>query len=279
MIGVQWPSTGESRCEVRGANTTTTSGVTVTATAATADSKGSWANIGATTSFDYRCISIQFLASTGLNAKYVDIGLVVGGNQFVIAENLMIPATRKDPTLGMNYFLPLFIPAGSQLCCRIADNGASSTVAVVIHGYSNGLYGSMACFSRCRSLTTPAAAQGVALDAGATANIKGAYAELDASLAFNTCGLLLTVGLNNDNSRIAATMRFDVAIGGSGSEQIILADIPLAWNTSVDGPLQTNQLLLPAYIPLGTRLAARCQCNTNTAGDRTIDLSAWGFEP
>jgi hypothetical protein len=59
--------------------------------------------------------------------------------------------------------------------------------------------------------------------------------------------------------------------------------LPKSWlfvkNTNEDegGPMPPD----PIYcdIPAGSRVSARMQSSTTTAGDRTVDLAVWGWVP
>jgi hypothetical protein len=91
---------------------------------------------------------------------------------------------------------------------------------------------------------------------------------------------MFNIGGGGDASRAAITRWYiDLAIGAGGSEQIIMSNFLATCGTGVDMPFITGGFLLPFFIPAGTRIAARAQCNVNTAGDRTFDMNLWGFEP
>jgi hypothetical protein len=90
----------------------------------------------------------------------------------------------------------------------------------------------------------------------ASTHTKGSYTQLQAATSADATGLY--IGINN----AAATGRsflVDIAVGAAASEQIILA------NLLIDQPLRlVNSLQLPCLIPAGSRIAARCQCDTGS---------------
>jgi hypothetical protein len=279
--GANWsPWNGGARAQTLGVTTASaTTGTTVTA-GGSANTKGSWVDIGGTTGFSWKRLLAAMIANSGAVDFVVDIGINVGGNRFVIAEDLRFASSRRIASEGIQYCdLPLFVPAGAQLSARCAGSSASATLQLAITGFSAGLAG-MAPFSRCRALYTPSSSRGVAIDPGAAANTKSAWVQLVASSGFHSAAVMAAIGYNGDVARTAASRTaLDIGIGASSSEHVLLPDLLLGWGPTLDGPFVANIPLLPLYIPSGTRVVARAQCTDTAAGDRTIDLALWGFEP
>lgn len=92
----------------------------------------------------------------------------------------------------------------------------------------------------------------VTVTASASTNTKGSYAQVFAATAFDTCMIVL----QPDDVTVSATNTstlLDVAIGGAGSETVIINNINLgAWG---HGPV----FIAPIYIPKGNRVAMRIQ--------------------
>ena len=96
--------------------------------------------------------------------------------------------------------------------------------------------------------------------ANATNHVKGSYAQLTASLAEDCDGFYLNLAQGN-NSGLSHLV--DIAVGGAGSEQVIVANIPLnGANTAWHGILD---VYIPIPIKKGTRISARCQSMTGGA--------------
>ncbi|MCS6302369.1 MAG: hypothetical protein H8K07_01685 [Nitrospira sp.] len=118
------------------------------------------------------------------------------------------------------------------------------------HGPSQGFYGPI-------------------ITANATVHTKGAYAELVAATTYDWYGFWISMS----GVAVSATrtdMLLDVAIGGAGSEQVILPNLMAGWTMGGSG----NILYIPIYIPRGTRLSARCQAVVS--GDQT-GVMLWGM--
>jgi len=92
-------------------------------------------------------------------------------------------------------------------------------------------------------------------------NVKGAWAELVASTSHDTHGI--TFG-----QRVAVStnaMLFDIGVGGSGSERVIVPNLAAGRN---DGTLEH---WLPVFIPAGSRIAIRVQ-NSITSTSSSVEL-------
>lgn len=114
--------------------------------------------------------------------------------------------------------------------------------------------------------------EGTTVTASGTTHTKGSYAQLIASTGANAIGITLAihnVGVASTNAR----MLVDIAIGGAGSEQIIIPNLmagnAAAWNASSNGGCVYH---FPIFIPAGSRISARCQAST--ASD-TCNVVAW----
>jgi hypothetical protein len=276
--GGNWtpPNTG-ALSETLGFSAGTTVGVTLTSGAA--NTKGSYVDVGGVTSFTYNRLCVQFITPSAAADFVVDLAVNASGNRFIIAEDLRYSTARRFVSEGTQvYELPLTIKGGAQLSARCASATASATMQIVMQGFSNGVAG-MPGLSRCRALYTPATSRGVAIDPGGTANTKGAYSQLVASSGFNAELLMMAIGFNDDIARAAAA-RFsqDLAIGAGGAEQIFNPDYFFCCGTTTDGPFMSGGMLLPFYIPAGSRISARGQSSSIVAGDCTWDLALWGFE-
>lgn len=256
-----------------------TDGATATANAS-ANTKGSWStdtNWKPTFAWNLMRVTI-WNGNTG--DFVVDIGADNGsGSVYTICPDLRCPGRLAPRSGAITYLIPLHVPAGRQLALAVACSTGSRAARVSIAGCSAGIGGAQG-FARMVALYTPSTSRGVSVDPGATANTKGAWAELTSSSPARVAALMLAVGGAADTARTADQQAFvDIGVGASSSERVLLPDLGFAadqtqsqWHPHVYGPH-------PVDVPAGTRFAARAQCNVNTAGDRVLDLAAWGFVP
>lgn len=108
-------------------------------------------------------------------------------------------------------------------------------------------YKSEGMVSASTSLTT--------ITSNVSANTKGSWVEIVSSTAFVATGADLMISvIDGDRSFL-----FDIGIGGSGSETVMIPNLPAC---SRNGREVTSSVYYPLFIPAGVRLSARCQDST-----------------
>lgn len=110
---------------------------------------------------------------------------------------------------------------------------------------------------------------GTALTVSST-NTKGGWQQLSSSTAFPAEGLLVTADLGTAGSPQAL---IDIGIGAASSERVVVPN--LAFSSRLGHP---QSIWLPVAIPSGSRLAARCQCNSTTNVPRIV-VTIMGTNP
>ena len=263
------------RSETLGVDTGTSAGTTVTA--GTGNAKGSWASLGQTT-FNWQWLNL-YMAQTAGSDKCIDIGVSADNSTwYAIASNLRL-AGRKSADIIQSLALPLYVAQGMYVAVRCSASSNSHLLNVAITGSSVGMMGGVG-YQECISLYTPATSRGVAIDPGGTANTKSAWTQLSASTTKGVDSIYVMVGQNADIARatVVSQALLDIGVGAASSEFAMIPNIFLRWTQVLDGP-QINIGPLPCYIPAGSRVTARAQCDTTTAGDRTLDVAVVGFVP
>lgn len=254
-------------------------GVVCTGDAA-ANTKGTWVtNAAYKPTFSWNLLKIMAYNRSAADHVF-DIGVDDGsGNVYVICPDLRCPGLRTARMGMVQYLLPLHVPKDKQIAFRCAGSTGSLAIALTIGGHSNGIGGAQG-FSRMVSLYTPASSRGVAVDPGATAHTKGAWAQLTSSSSDRIVGLMFAVGHNGDIGRAAnARGVIDIGIGAAASERVLIADSLVIAETAIDSWYPIIHGPFPCDVPAGTRFAARFQNEINTASDRLCDIAAWGFVP
>lgn len=99
----------------------------------------------------------------------------------------------------------------------------------------------------------------VAVTPNAAAHTKGNYAQISAALPFTICGLLMQAAIPT-----GANYLLDIAVGGAGSETIIVPNYHIGASNNVS-PGQRN-FFIPLSIPAGLRLSMRCQAGGAAQG-------------
>lgn len=269
---------------INGSTPSSSNGVTVTASAST-NTKGSYTQLIAATSSDCSCLLVTVTRSTaGSTGFLIDISVGGAGSEIVIAPNLAyVTLTTAANITASQYLIPCSIPASSRVAARIQASTSSAALQISAICITD----TMASFAPSGFMddygTLTATSLLSAVDAGATANTKGAYTQLTASTTRDYRGFILGIGQGTTTSSSPAGSymfaTIDVAIGGAGAEKIILGDyqvmslVPSAalqrWNPG-------SSCIYPISIPAGSRIAARAQCSTNTANARIVGVSLYG---
>jgi hypothetical protein len=91
-----------------------------------------------------------------------------------------------------------------------------------------------------------------------TSHVKGAYTEIIASTAGPGYWIHFSWGFTSVSSTDSSQL-LDIAIGGAGSEVIIIPDIGTGWSQGNNNNQSRSRLDLPFYIPAGSRISARLQ--------------------
>ena len=98
---------------------------------------------------------------------------------------------------------------------------------------------------------------GLYVDGSGTANVKSSWVEMIASTDYEYNGFVFTFCRNYIST--ALPFLIDVAIGASGSEEIILENLILN-----SGSGSGNSFFVPLKLSAGTRIAVRCQIASGT---------------
>lgn len=238
----------------------------------TANTKGSWTQLAASTPFAAHLIVLHWTIESDTPAVLLDIGVGASGSEQIIVPDLYFQP-RQD-SFSTLVAMPVGIPAGARVAVRTAASSTSVLSDVALELIAGG----SALMSPLRQVTAyganSATSGGVLTDAGGTANVKGAWAQVTASTTSAHKGLLIAISING--SAGGTGTRLDVAVGGSGSEQIIIPDFQV--NSTWGGARQPNHsIMYPVDIPAGSRLAIRSQCGFTDATLRQSNVVLYGF--
>jgi hypothetical protein len=99
------------------------------------------------------------------------------------------------------------------------------------------------------------------------ADTKGAWSQIIASTPFDISALSARVRLHN----VTDDGLLDIGVGGAGSEIVLIPNL-LVSGILTPGQLSpfAEEVFIPAYIPQGTRLSARCQ--THVGSEQVVCL-------
>lgn len=264
---------GTVKNEAFGESISGSTGTTVTSGAA--DTKGSWVELTASTNFDYDSIDILIRDSGTALANLLDIAVGGSGSEEVILENLLLGRSDGSGDRVIHTVrLPFHIKKGSRIACRHQADNATSILFVMGRGYSSNFTGIQALGKAVTYGADTVNTKGVVIDPGTTVDTKGSWVELSAATSDNIKAILFRIGNNLNAAPSLNSFLFDIAIGGSGSEEIVVADIPAYTQATSD--LTYGDIIIPLAIKAGSRLAVRSQ-STETGADRLLDVTIHGL--
>lgn len=247
-------------CPTSGGTAATTQGTAVS-NGSTNGVKGSWAQLIASTDTD-ACGLLLYTRGVNSDITYqVELGVGGSGSEQSIGD----VASARTGSAVTPFYIPVAIPQGSRLAARSAGNafnGLQASVTLVRGRSFDPLV------SRGRMYGWSATTY-TTVDGGASANTKGAWAQISASTTNDAKGFSLILH-GRDEIDTDTRYHIDVGVGGAGSEQLILADfVATAEGFRGDArPTGFGPIWTP--IPAASRLAMRLQANSTDAENRTL---------
>lgn len=251
-------------------------GFTVTSSA-TANTKGAYTQLVASTNFDASGLILVIDPQFEDTHYLIDVAVGAAGSESVILSNYYSAGSLAVTTVPL--LLPLSIPAGTRISARSQDNFGSSASFVSGMVLGSGFFADSAWSSIDTYGAATGTSTGTSVNAGATANTKGAWTQLVASTTRAHKGLMVAVGRTNASTAAAADYgcSIDVGVGASGSEQVIIPDLVHAVTTAKKNAGHNVTFPIPCDLPAGSRLAARMQSSTTNTTDRVLDVAVYGF--
>lgn len=260
-----------------GATLATSNGTTLNGSTSTTFTKGTWTQLIASTATDLTALLIvgQTFTSGG-TAFAVDIGVGPGGSQSSVINNLNFSQVASS---GASYLFPLNLPAGTSLWGRVSCNDINDAMVICVNAFQD-LYTSAGTGSAIDTYGFSTATNlGTLVDPGATANTKGAYSQITASVTSDLAGILLAFDLQGLTGGTVGAVFWliDIAVGAAGAEQVIIPNLyQMATTATLGSFFVPFPLYLPIQIPSGTRVAVRAQCSTNVSPDRLMGITLYG---
>jgi hypothetical protein len=232
------------------------------------NTKSAWTQLSASAPFDVAGLWVTVSAGGANGSALFDIGIGGAGSEQVIVPN--VPVRRNG---GANFgsgpiVLPVAIPAGTRIAARYQSSATTNTLVVgallVAAAWNTAQGGNrVAAYG-----AVTATGVGTVVDPGGSANTKGAWVEVASATDFDSSWLLLSV-LPSGTLLSAQSWQVDVAVGASGSEQVVIPDVYIYGSSTVDNQVR---LALPFSIPAGSRIAVRAQCSSTTTPGREREV-------
>ncbi len=276
MLG--WQVNWRTPQETQGAVTASSTGTVITANAS-ANTKGSWVDVGSAISYGYNTVLITAIVGSAGAADFTfDIGENQSGTRAIIAEDIRLPGLLGTRSNALSLSLPLHVRRGAQLSVRCQASTGSRTMEVMISGMAGG-WGGAPGARRIAALYTPSSSRGVDIDPS-SANTKTSYVTLVSGSTQPIRGVFFIIGNGGETTRSANNGYLVDIVIGSSPYHTILADMPVSVDST--SKIVTPNVIGPTWFASGTgavTFAARAQAGVVTAGQRKIDIAAYGLVP
>lgn len=241
-------------------------------TGGSANAKGSWVEMLASTAETIGEVRINPLSSNQQRNYLIDIGTGPGGSESVLVADIILGVGGVVRVTNPAVSLPVSIASGTRIAARVQATAATTNVvrlSVMLVG------GTGAPTNPFTYGAVTGSTAGTTVDAGGTADTKGSYSEItSATSAAHTWVTVVVSGRGNTAPQVAF-FALDVATGAGGSETVQIPDLCIASN-GVPQSFSPTAMGFPLTIASGTRIAARLASSTNDATDRLLDVEVIG---
>lgn len=236
---------------------------------ATPNTKGVWYTQAVSTPYDCQGLIVGF-GSFGTVNLLGDIAVGAAAAETIIIPNMITSGNCHQSFM----YVPIHIPSGSRVAGRVAGSTGSSSGYFTVTGVTSHLWSSPVGGRVVDLATVSASSRGTLLDGGPSLSTYPAtFTTIVASTTQQISAICLVMAGNVNATPAVALTRVQVAIGAASSEVV------LAETSSITGGLMATYppFWLPADIPVGSRISARCLIGTADATDRVIQFGLYGL--
>ena len=258
--------------EVAGVETTTS--LLTTFTSGSTDAFSSASEIIASTSDNTTFLALIFGHQENVIMSEIRVRVLIGsaGNEEVIIDvNSHIKGNLGPHSTS---FHRVSIPSSSRLSIQVACDSGGRDIGVSVLLFKPS-FTTHSPFGRVDIIGMDGTeiSEGTTVDPGGTANTKGSWTEITASLSETLKNPYILFGAADNDAMSNANFLLDIAVGGSGSEEVIISNLPFMTSSQETSrpPIQ-----LPITMVSGQRYAARLQCDITDATDRLVTISFAG---
>lgn len=268
-----WPSYGHGPgADALFTLSSTTRGVALTT--GVADTKGAWVELVGLTIQDYEGVVVLPQLSASGRTILVDIGVGAAGSEKAKIPNFKYDTISNAQGSGIAPTFPLAVAEGLRVAMRGQASSASLVVTLGAQGLPQTFLGMKGSAEILDIGVDTANSKGTVIDAGGSANTKGAWTELVESLSQDIFGFVVSWGHNEDVGFANEEFAFDIGVGVAGSEKIIVPD-GLMGTSSADDRLGPIGFMYPISIAAGSRISARLEADGTASV--ILDLNLHGF--
>jgi len=241
---------------------------TTVASSATANTKGAWVELIASTSADANALTVwamNYLINGQNPATLIDIGIGAAGAETVLVGDVGVGGAGQFFTRpgGVAFTVPISIAAGTRISMRSQSNyaGLSGNAIVAVHQW-----GDLA--------SVPASVDVIGTDTSdSTAFVPtvGSFGEIVASTSQDYDAFIMVISINGPHGSNTRDLFGELAVGASGSEQTIIKQRFLTASSGEQLSMFNPWVRTVWYpTPAGSRLAVKTTGPINNTPGYTI---------
>lgn len=236
--------------------------------------KGTYSLIVTRTPYDADGFFLETFGNVSTRNHRLDLVKEHAAGSAMLLTDYFIESSRSEL---QSTYIPIKIPAESSLSARIQTNTAATDLNVALNLLNYGFtMPSGLQVHETWGLTAGVATTPTTVDAGAVANTKGSWTPLVSSTTRNVRAFTIVFSTVTNISAISSLL-VDIGIGASGSEQVIIPNIPIGFNNGEDKITPARYGPISLHIPAGSRISARAQASTTTAANRQCGIVIHAF--
>ncbi|HTJ17848.1 MAG TPA: hypothetical protein VL494_13805 [Steroidobacteraceae bacterium] len=272
------PQKGVLRCDHNtGTVGATTVGTAVT-TGASASTKGTPAQLIASTAFDaywIRVCASAYASSGAASDGSLDIMVGAATEEIIIPDLLMGYCGDPVTSIGgmaKTWDFPLYIPAGTRISAQAAGVRTATAMRVAIFLYGGDGYPPFRVGSKVVTYGMGTVPNATAVTPGAS-GAEGSWTQITASTSESHFAIVPSLQQNNNTNMVARALAMDIGVGAATEEEILQSSWwGIGSTETVAGPMNG----MPCFqdIPAATRLTARMSCSGTTSGTYEVALHA-----
>lgn len=216
-------------------------------------------------------------SSIGHHRSLIDIAIGASSSEIIVVNNLYFWCTYAFQ--ATQFHIPILIQKGQKVSARYQstitsypDCNLQISLLPSLNPWSTDGYATCDTYGASLGST-----YGTFVDPGGSANTKGSWVEFCASTPREYRAIVLITGGYNYSTRTFTNWYFDVGLGDTPGDNIIISNYYLVTHNVYDYPMPQSIGPILTTIPVGSKISIRTQCS-ETSSNRNIDFVLYCFK-
>lgn len=241
------------------------------------DAKSSWVELTSSSGIAAKLVYVGVRHDSNANGPeyLIDIGTGAASSEVVLIPDIPhMPGNASNDSM-MTYYGPFQVDVASSTrwAARVEAQATFQDLDIGVILASELLPELSSISYNAYGITSGSSPKMVVIDPGETANTKGSYSQITASVSSTAEWVTFSIGQNTNNALEDYLCLVDVATGSAASETVKIANIMIA-SDSVSDQYQPYSIgPFPADVFQSQRVAVRAQCDGTDATDRLFNFA------